>query len=55
MLLVKRIPQSLWPRGKESIITATLNRWDKQQKVIPAENIPSILDDAFSNLHGGKE
>eukprot|EP00548_Thalassiothrix_antarctica_P005457 CAMPEP_0194149722 /NCGR_PEP_ID=MMETSP0152-20130528/39579_1 /TAXON_ID=1049557 /ORGANISM="Thalassiothrix antarctica, Strain L6-D1" /LENGTH=238 /DNA_ID=CAMNT_0038852135 /DNA_START=160 /DNA_END=876 /DNA_ORIENTATION=- len=45
----------LMAKGKESIITAIQNRWDRQQKVISAEDIPSILEEAFRNIHGAKE
>lgn len=40
----------LFSTGKEKIIEVVQDRWQKDHKVIKAEDIPSILEDAFSEL-----
>mmetsp|Transcript_7323 Transcript_7323/g.12767 ORF Transcript_7323/g.12767 Transcript_7323/m.12767 type:complete len:253 (-) Transcript_7323:82-840(-) len=39
----------LFSKGKEKLIEVVQNRWEKDQKVIKAEDVPSILADAFGD------
>mmetsp|Transcript_31197 Transcript_31197/g.47589 ORF Transcript_31197/g.47589 Transcript_31197/m.47589 type:complete len:239 (+) Transcript_31197:229-945(+) len=36
--------------GKEAIVNAIQNRWDKEKKIISASDIPGILEEAFQNI-----